>query len=165
MRYRPDSAACVRRRTEEGKTNREIIRCLRRYLAARSTGTYSAARSHRRPVPSHSTDREPRQRQWPKGLFDTQRSVNAVAETFVATREKELIHRRSSPGREELRREVLDCSELLYDLCVAIEAEDAGPRQTTRLSPRLCHPTSTIATHETYLSCPPEPGKSTNVVG
>lgn len=33
MRYRPASAACVRRRTEEGKTNREIIRCLRRYLA------------------------------------------------------------------------------------------------------------------------------------
>lgn len=33
MRYRPASTACVRRRTEEGKTNREIIRCLRRYLA------------------------------------------------------------------------------------------------------------------------------------
>lgn len=82
---------------------------------ARSTGTYSAARSHRRPVPSHSTDREPRQRQWPKGLFDAQRGVNAVAETFVATRKKELIHRRSSPGREELRREVLDRIELFYD--------------------------------------------------
>jgi hypothetical protein len=33
MRFHPATIAYVKRRTEEGKTNREIIRCLKRYLA------------------------------------------------------------------------------------------------------------------------------------
>jgi putative transposase len=40
---------------------------------------------------------------------------NAVAETFFATLKKELIHRRSWPSREELRREVFDYVELFYN--------------------------------------------------
>ena len=40
---------------------------------------------------------------------------NAVAETFFATLKKELIHRRSWPDREELRREVFDYVELFYN--------------------------------------------------
>ena len=31
--FHPATVAYVKRRTEEGKTNREIIRCLKRYLA------------------------------------------------------------------------------------------------------------------------------------
>jgi putative transposase len=40
---------------------------------------------------------------------------NAVAESFFATLKKELIHRRSWPGREELRREVFDYIEIFYN--------------------------------------------------
>lgn len=40
---------------------------------------------------------------------------NAVAETFFATLKKELIHRRSWPEREELRREVFDYIEIFYN--------------------------------------------------
>ena len=40
---------------------------------------------------------------------------NAVAETFFATLKKELIHRRSWPEREELRREVFDFIEVFYN--------------------------------------------------
>jgi len=40
---------------------------------------------------------------------------NAVAETFFATLKKELVHRRSWPGREELRREVFDYIEIFYN--------------------------------------------------
>jgi putative transposase len=40
---------------------------------------------------------------------------NAVAETFFATLKKELIHRRSWPAREELRREVFDYIEIFYN--------------------------------------------------
>lgn len=40
---------------------------------------------------------------------------NAVAESFFATLKKELIHRRSWPEREELRREVFDYIEIFYD--------------------------------------------------
>jgi len=40
---------------------------------------------------------------------------NAVAESFFATLKKELIHRRSWPEREELRREVFDYIEIFYN--------------------------------------------------
>jgi putative transposase len=40
---------------------------------------------------------------------------NAVAESFFATLKKELIHRRSWPSREELRREVFDYIEIFYN--------------------------------------------------
>ena len=40
---------------------------------------------------------------------------NAVAESFFATLKKELIHRRSWPTREELRREVFDYIEIFYN--------------------------------------------------
>jgi putative transposase len=40
---------------------------------------------------------------------------NAVAESFFATLKKELIHRRSWPDREELRREVFDYIEIFYN--------------------------------------------------
>ena len=40
---------------------------------------------------------------------------NAVAETFFATLKKELVHRRSWPDREELRREVFDYIEIFYN--------------------------------------------------
>ncbi len=40
---------------------------------------------------------------------------NAVAETFFATLKKELVHRRSWPEREELRREVFDYIEIFYN--------------------------------------------------
>jgi transposase len=33
MRFHPPTIAYVTRRTQEGKTKREIIRCLKRYLA------------------------------------------------------------------------------------------------------------------------------------
>jgi putative transposase len=40
---------------------------------------------------------------------------NAVAETFFATLKKELVHRRSWPDRQELRREVFDYIEIFYN--------------------------------------------------
>lgn len=40
---------------------------------------------------------------------------NAVAESFFATLKKELVHRRSWPTREELRREVFDYVEIFYN--------------------------------------------------
>jgi putative transposase len=40
---------------------------------------------------------------------------NAVAESFFATLKKELIHRRSWPTREELRREVFEYIEIFYN--------------------------------------------------
>jgi putative transposase len=40
---------------------------------------------------------------------------NAVAESFFATLKKELIHRRSWPARDELRREVFDYIEIFYN--------------------------------------------------
>jgi len=40
---------------------------------------------------------------------------NAVAESFFATLKKELIHRRTWPSREELRREVFDYIEVFYN--------------------------------------------------
>jgi transposase InsO family protein len=40
---------------------------------------------------------------------------NAVAESFFATLKKELIHRRSWPDREELRREIFDYIEIFYN--------------------------------------------------
>jgi putative transposase len=40
---------------------------------------------------------------------------NAVAESFFATLKKELIHRRSWPEREQLRREVFDYIEIFYN--------------------------------------------------
>jgi putative transposase len=40
---------------------------------------------------------------------------NAVAESFFATLKKELIHRRSWPDRDELRREVFDYVEIFYN--------------------------------------------------
>ena len=40
---------------------------------------------------------------------------NAVAESFFATLKKELIHRRSWPTREELRREIFDYVEIFYN--------------------------------------------------
>ncbi|MGH3610102.1 MAG: IS3 family transposase [Pseudonocardiaceae bacterium] len=40
---------------------------------------------------------------------------NAVAESFFATLKKELVHRRSWPEREELRREVFDYIEIFYN--------------------------------------------------
>lgn len=40
---------------------------------------------------------------------------NAVAETFFATLKKELVHRRSWPDREQLRREVFDYIEIFYN--------------------------------------------------
>ena len=40
---------------------------------------------------------------------------NAVAESFFATLKKELIHPRSWPNREELRREVFDYIEIFYN--------------------------------------------------
>ncbi len=40
---------------------------------------------------------------------------NAVAESFFATLKKELIHRRSWPDREQLRREVFDYIEIFYN--------------------------------------------------
>jgi len=40
---------------------------------------------------------------------------NAVAESFFATLKKELVHRRSWPIREELRREVFDYIEIFYN--------------------------------------------------
>jgi putative transposase len=40
---------------------------------------------------------------------------NAVAESFFATLKKELVHRRSWPTREELRREVFDYIEIFYN--------------------------------------------------
>ena len=40
---------------------------------------------------------------------------NAVAETFFATLKKELVHRRSWPDREELRREAFDYIEIFYN--------------------------------------------------
>jgi transposase InsO family protein len=38
-----------------------------------------------------------------------------VAESFFATIKKELVHRRSWPTREELRREVFDYVEIFYN--------------------------------------------------
>jgi transposase InsO family protein len=40
---------------------------------------------------------------------------NAVAESFFATLKKELIHRRSWPDRDLLRREVFDYVEIFYN--------------------------------------------------
>ena len=40
---------------------------------------------------------------------------NAVAESFFATLKKELVHRRSWPNREELRRQVFDYIEIFYN--------------------------------------------------
>jgi putative transposase len=40
---------------------------------------------------------------------------NAVAESFFATLKKELVHRRSWPTREELRRDVFDYVEIFYN--------------------------------------------------
>jgi putative transposase len=40
---------------------------------------------------------------------------NAVAESFFATLKKELIHRRSWPDRDQLRREVFDYIEIFYN--------------------------------------------------
>jgi hypothetical protein len=40
---------------------------------------------------------------------------NAVAESFFATLKKELVHRRSWPSRQELRREVFDYIEIFYN--------------------------------------------------
>ncbi len=40
---------------------------------------------------------------------------NAVAESFFATLKEELIHRRSWPDRDGLRREVFDYIEIFYN--------------------------------------------------
>ena len=40
---------------------------------------------------------------------------NAVSESFFATLKKELVHRRSWPTREELRREIFDYIEIFYN--------------------------------------------------
>jgi hypothetical protein len=42
LRYGPRTQACAARRTKEGKTKREIIRCLKRYIARE---TYHALRA------------------------------------------------------------------------------------------------------------------------
>ena len=51
----------------------------------------------------------------PQTGLDKYRSVNAVAESFFATLKKELVHRRSWPTREALRREIFDYIEIFYN--------------------------------------------------
>jgi transposase len=56
MRFHPATVAYVKRRTQEGKTNREIIRCLKRYLARE---IYHHLLDGRAPNPVTTTRPEP----------------------------------------------------------------------------------------------------------
>ncbi len=87
MRYRFASTACVRHRSKEGKTNREIIRCLRRYLAPEIYRYLLRGQipPPSRPEPLHRPRTETTS--MAKGAIRRTKGVNAVAETFVATRE------------------------------------------------------------------------------
>jgi hypothetical protein len=101
-----------------------------------STAQWHADRRGRRPKPAklatnpelrrYVQDRLSGAVRWPEGCAVAgliARSMgsrgdcfdNAVAESFFATLKKELIHRRSWPDREELRREVFDYIEIFYN--------------------------------------------------
>ena len=77
MRLHQPTIAYVARRTTEGKSKAEIIRCVKRFLARE---IYQLIRS-------------PAKTQPPPAQLDDYRSVNAVIESFWARMQTELLDR------------------------------------------------------------------------
>src|SRR5882762_8376058 len=76
MRLHQPTIDYVRRRTSEGRTKPEIMRCLKRYVAREFFD------------PSVGPDRRPQR------ALDQHRSINALAETINGLYKAEVIHRR-----------------------------------------------------------------------
>ena len=95
MIHHPQTRDYVDRRTAEGKSTKEIRRCLMRHIAR---GLY-------RLLIADLTDaqRPPRPR-----------SINAVAESFFATLKKELVNRRPWPPRPSYAAEIFDYIEVFF---------------------------------------------------
>ena len=118
MRFHPATIAYVDRRTKEGKSKREIIRCLKRYVAREIYHMLLADSPVSIPTPPQQTVTimcgNPGSGITEHDL-DKHRSVNAVAETFFATLKKELVNRRSWPSRLELQSAVFEYIEAFYN--------------------------------------------------
>ena len=80
MRNHEPTIAYVRKRTQDGKTKSEIIRCLKRYIVREIYRIFACQKRHLRPL-------------------DKYRSFNAAMETFFKTIKAELIWRHSWPTR------------------------------------------------------------------
>jgi putative transposase len=97
----------VTRRTAEGKSKREIIRCLKRYVAREIYHALTPAPAQQQlrlldpPWPSRSAA-APDPTTAPESVLDIYRSINALAESFVASFKTELISDRVWRTREPL---------------------------------------------------------------
>lgn len=90
----------VARRTEESRTKREIIRCLKRFLARE---TWALMRPLREASNTLS------------GLLDEYRSINAACESFFATLEGELLDRNKFHSHSEAKMAVFTFIEGWYN--------------------------------------------------
>ena len=106
---------------------------------------------------------------------------NAVAESFLATLKKELIHRRSWPTRAEMRTEVFDYIETFYNrrrrhsaarTALPADYENSTPGDLELLSRRFA--TRTHQQHQVHYTnyqrrlkppCPPNRGKTSSEHG
>lgn len=95
MRWHPPTIAYVERRTTEGLTKKDIIRCLKRFVARE----IYALLPHQRPQP-----RRPGISHQPLDIY---RGFNAAAESFFGTLKRELAERRRWPTRADARRDLI----------------------------------------------------------
>ncbi|MEE1836804.1 transposase [Streptomyces sp. SP17KL33] len=103
LRWAGPSQDYLRRRLAEGKTKREIIRCLKNGMShERSIGTSPPQ------TPWHTP------RNQPETPLDIHRGINAAAESFWALR-KEEIGTRTWPDRTTTRAEVFTFIETFYN--------------------------------------------------
>ncbi|WP_406457437.1 transposase [Streptomyces sp. NBC_01622] len=102
LRWAGPSQDYVRHRLAEGKTKREIIRCLKRYVA--------------REIYRHIAPQTPRHtpRNQPETPLDIHRGINAAAESFWALL-KEETGTRTWPDRATARAEVFSFIETFYN--------------------------------------------------
>ena len=96
MRSEPRTQAYVSRRAAQGMSNKEIQRCLKRYIVRELYPLILADLSDAATITWH-------------------RSVNAVSESFFHTLKTELIHHQTFRSREEAKQAVFEYIEVFYN--------------------------------------------------
>lgn len=97
MRFHEPTIAYFARRTAEGKSKRDIIRCLKRHVIRE---VYHLVKTY--PTPA-------------KSRVDNYRSINAMIESFWGTMQVELLNRKKWKTRLQLANAIFDYIEIYYN--------------------------------------------------
>ena len=106
MRWHAPTIAYVERRTADGLSKKDIIRCLKRFLARELFHLLPAVSSAQAPAPIARAAYND---------LTIYRSINAVAESFFGTLQLELLDRHHWTSRDQLASAIFEWIEIFYN--------------------------------------------------